>query len=203
MSSARRARPGWFRKNAPALVSLVLTVPLAGWWTTHADYKSWYDAEPRDAVTVAAGGTSYADATWYAASVEVDPQPTRKNAAPDPLPEGTTRVRVYLRLQVDDVKKLESVSGCQVHLRAPDGRIWDESIMEDEFQDRPTGCTGGYDDKPASYRDPKIAQYYLKPQAGKPFETVAVFVVPTSVASSVQPTVTWATRLPEYLAFPR
>ena len=47
------------------------------------------------------------------------------------------------------------------------------------------------------------AQYYLKPVAGKPFETVAVFVVPSSVAGSVQPTITWATKLPQYLAFPR
>jgi hypothetical protein len=203
MSSARRARPGWFRKNTVALLSLVVTVPLAGWWTTHSDYKSWYDAEPRDAVRVAAGGTAYADATWFAASVEVDPQPTRSTAVPAALPDGTTRVRVYFRMQVDDLKKLDSLSGCQVHLRAPDGRIWDESNLEDEFQDRPTGCTGGFDDKPASYRDPKIAPYYLKPVAGKPYEAVAIFIVPTSVAASVEPTITWATRLPEYLAFPR
>lgn len=203
MSSARRARPGWLRKNTAALLSLVVAVPLAGWWTTHSDYKSWYDAEPRDAIKVAAGGTSYADATWYAASVEVDPQPKRPTDVPNPLPEGTSRVRAYFRIQVDDVKKLEKVSGCNIHLRAPDGRIWDESNLEDEFQDRPTGCTGGYDDKPASYRGPKIAQHYLKPVAGKPYEIVAVFIVPTSVASSVEPTITWATRLPEYLAFPR
>ena len=203
MSSARRARPGWLRKNTAALLSLVVAVPLAGWWTTRSDYKSWYDAEPRDAVTVAAGGTKYQEATWYAASVEVDPQPVRKNAVPGTLPTGTTRVRVYLRMQVADLKDIEKLSGCQVHLRAPDGRIWDESILEDEFQDRPNGCTGGYDDKLASYRDPRIAPYYLKPVAGKPFEAVAIFIVPTSVASSVEPTVTWATKLPEYLAFPR
>jgi hypothetical protein len=203
MSSARRARPGWFRKNTAALLSLVITVPLAGWWTTHTDYKSWYDAEPRDAVTVAAGGTAYQNATWYAASVETDPQPTRVSAVPGTLPEGTTRVRVYFRLQVDDLKKLESVSGCQIHLRAPDGRIWNESILEDDFQDRPTGCTGGYDDKLASYRDPKIAPYFLKPVAGKAFEAVAIFIVPASVVSSVEPTITWATKLPEFLAFPR
>jgi hypothetical protein len=203
VSGARRARPGWLRKNTAALLSLVVTVPLAGWWTTRSDYKSWYDAEPRDAITVAAGGTKYQEATWYAASVEVDPQPVRKDDVPKPLPSGTTRVRVYLRMQVDDLKNLEKLSGCQIHLRAPDGRIWDESILEDEFQDRPTGCTGGYDDKPASYRDPRIAQYFLKPVAGKPFEAVAIFVVPASVASSVEPTITWATKLPEYLAFPR
>lgn len=203
MSSARRAKPGWVRKNTIALLSLVITVPLAGWWTTHSDYKSWYDAEPRDAVTVAAGGTAYADATWYAASVEVDPEPRRTTSTPSVLPPGTTRVRVYLRMQVDSLAKLESLSGCQAHLRAPDGRTWDEAILEDEFQDRPTGCTGGYDDKVQSFRDPAVAQYFLKPQAGKPFETVAVFVVPTDVAASAQPTVTWATRLPEYLAFPR
>lgn len=203
MSSARRARPGWLRKNTAALLSLVITVPLAGWWTTRTDYKSWYDAEPRDAVKVAAGGTTYQEATWYAASVEVDPEPVRKSAVPGTLPEGTSRVRVYFRMQVADLKSLEKLSGCQTHLRAPDGRIWDESILEDDFQDRPTGCTGGYDDKPASYRDPKIAPYFLKPVAGKPFEAVAVFVVPTSVASSVEPTITWATKLPEYLAFPR
>ncbi|NEA31880.1 hypothetical protein [Streptomyces sp. SID13031] len=203
MSSARRARPGWLRKNTAALLSLVITVPLAGWWTTRSDYKSWYDAEPRDAVTVAAGGTSYKDATWFAASVETDPTPVRASAVPSPLPDGTTRVRAYFRLQVDDLKKLESLSGCQVHLRAPDGRIWDDSILEDEFQDRPTGCTGGYDEKPASYRDPRIAPYFLKPSAGKPFEAVAVFIVPASVASSVELTITWATTLPEFLAFPR
>lgn len=203
MSSARRARPGWFRKNTAALLSLVVAVPLAGWWTTRSDYKSWYDAEPRDAVTVAAGGTQYQEATWYAASVEVDPQPTRKNAVPSTLPSGTTRVRVYLRMQVADLKNLEKLSGCRVHLRAPDGRTWDESILEDDFQDRPTGCTGGYDDKPASYRDPRSAPYFLKPVAGKPFEAVAIFIVPESVASSVEPTITWATKLPEFLAFPR
>jgi hypothetical protein len=203
VSSARRARQGWFRKNTAALLSLVVTVPLAGWWTTRSDYKSWYDAEPRDAITVAAGGTRYQDATWYAASVEVDPQPVRKNAVPSTLPTGTTRVRVYLRMEVADLKSIEKLSGCQVHLRALDGRIWDESVLEDEFQDRPTGCTGGYDDKPASFRDPRIAPYFLKPVAGKPFEAVAIFIVPESVASSVEPIVTWATKLPEFLAFPR
>ena len=203
MSGARRAKPGWLRKNAIALLSLVITVPLACWWTTHSDYKSWYDAEPRDAVLVAAGGTAYADATWYAASVEVDPQPRSTTSTPSVLPPGTTRVRVYFRLQVDDLAKLDSLGGCRVHLRAPDGRIWDEAAMESEFQDRPTGCAGGYDEKPASFRDPKLAQYYLKPQPGKPYETVAVFVVPAEVAKTAQPTITWATRLPEYLAFQR
>jgi hypothetical protein len=203
VSSARRARPGWFRKNTIALLSLVITVPLAGWWTTRADYDSWYDAEPRDPVVVAPGGTAYANATWYAASVEVDPQPRRTSSTPSVLPPGTTRVRVYFRLQVADLATLESLGGCRIHLRAPDGRMWDEAAVEDEFQDRPTGCAGGYDEKLESWRDPKLAQYYLKPQAGKPFETVAVFVVPADVAATVQPTITWATRLPEYLAFPR
>lgn len=203
MSSARRAKPGWLRKNTAALLSLVITVPLAGWWTTRSDYDRWYDAEPRDAVTVAAGGTAYADATWYAASVEVNPEPKRANSTPSILPSGTTRVRVYFRLQVDSVAKIESLSGCQVHLRAADGRIWDEAILEDEFQDRPNGCTGGYDDKLQTWRDPKVASYYLKPQAGKPYETVAIFIVPTDVAATAVPAITWATRLPEYLAFPR
>ena len=202
MNGARRAKRGWLRTNSIALVSLVITIPLMGWWTTRSDYKSWYDNEPRDPVVVAAGGTAYADATWYAASVEVDPEPKPKSQ-PEILPPGTTRVRVYLRLQVDDLAKLESLGGCRVHLRATDGRIWDESILEDDFQDRPTGCTGGYDEKVQSWRDPRIAPYYLKPQARKPFETVAVFVVPTDVADTVQPTITWATRLPQYLAFPR
>ncbi|ADB30081.1 hypothetical protein Kfla_0976 [Kribbella flavida DSM 17836] len=200
--SGRRARPTWIRRNTAALASLALTVPLLGWWSVRADYKSWHDAEPRDPVTVAAGGTAYAGATWYAASVEVDPQP-KTRVAPEPPPEGTTRVRVYLRLQVDDLGKLEGLGGCRVHLRAPDGRIWDESTSDGAFQDRPTGCTGGYDEKLQSWRGPKVARYYLKPQAGKPFETVAVFIVPSSVAGTVQPTITWATRLPQYLAFPR
>jgi hypothetical protein len=43
----------------------------------------------------------------------------------------------------------------------------------------------------------------VKPVAGKPFDTVAVFVVPSEVAGEVQPTITWQTRLPQYLAFPR
>ena len=75
--------------------------------------------------------------------------------------------------------------------------------LEDAFQDRPTGCTGGYDEKLQTFRPPAIAQYYLKPKAGKPFETVAVFVVPADVAATVQPTITWATTFPQYLAFPR
>jgi hypothetical protein len=32
---------------------------------------------------------------------------------------------------------------------------------------------------------------------------VAVFVVPAEVAATVQPTITWPTKLPQYLAFPR
>jgi hypothetical protein len=109
---------------------------------------------------------------------------------------------VYFRLQVDKLSALEGLGGCQIHLRAPDGRTWDETVIAGDYQDRPTGCTGGYDDKPESWRG-AAAQYYLKPAAGKPFETVAVFVVPSSVASTVQPTITWATKLPAYLAFPR
>jgi hypothetical protein len=203
MNSARRARRGWFRANIAALTSLVISVPLAGWWTTHTDYRSWYDNKPRDPVVVAAGGTPYKDAIWYAASVEVDPQPKRSTATPRRLPTGTTRVRVYFRLQVNDLAKLDSLGGCGIHLRAPDGRTWDESVLEDDFQDRPTGCTGGYDDKPQSWRAAGTAGYYLKPQVGKAFETVAVFVVPTGVTATVQPTITWATKLPQYLAFPR
>jgi hypothetical protein len=201
MTGARRARRGWFRTNSVALATLVIAVPLAAWWTTRSDYKSWYDGEPRDAVVVAAGGTSYQGATWYAASTEVNPDPP-STGSDDPLPPGTTRIRVYFRLQVAKLSTLETIGGCQIHLRAPDGRTWDESIVAGDFQDRPTGCTGGYDDKPQSWRGP-LAQYYVKPAAGKPFETVAVFVVPSSVASSVQPTITWATKLPEYLEFPR
>jgi hypothetical protein len=200
--SGRRSRPGWIRRNTVALASLVVTVPLLGWWSVHSDYRSWYDAEPRDAVEVAAGGTSYQDATWYAASVEVDPEP-RTGRNPAPLPDGTTRIRVYFRLQVDDAATLEKLGGCLVHLRAKDGRTWDEAIAEDEFQDRPTGCTGGSDPKPQSWRDPKLAPYFVKPVAGTPFVTVAVFVVPSEVAGEVQPTITWQTRLPQYLAFPR
>ncbi|GAB3822516.1 hypothetical protein [Kribbella italica] len=200
--TARRARPGWLRRNTIALASLVLTIPLLGWWSVRSDYDSWYDGEPRDAVEVAAGGTSYQDATWFAASVETDPSP-RAGRTGTPLPDGTTRIRVYFRLQVDDVAKLEKLGGCLVHLRANDGRTWDESILDDEFQDRPTGCTGGSDEKPQSWRDPRLAPYFLKPKAGKPYETVAVFVVPTAVAAEVRPTITWATRLPQYLAFPR
>jgi len=204
MNSARRTRRGWLRANTAALVSLVVTIPLSGWWFTHSDYKSWYDAEPRDPVVVAAGGTSYKGAVWYAATTEVDPEQSDQRDTPSQLPTGTTRVRVYFRLQIDDLSQLEKgLGGCQIHLRAPDGRTWDESILEDAFQDRPTGCTGGYDDKLQSWRPPAIAQYYLKPKAGKPFETVAVFVVPTDVAATVQPTITWATSLPQYLAFPR
>jgi hypothetical protein len=203
MRGARRARRGWFGSNGTALASLVISVPLAGWLVTHSDYKSWYESEPRDPVVVAADGTPYKDATWYAASVEVDPQPKRSTATPRQLPTGTTRVRVYFRLQVNDLAKLDGLGGCRIHLRAPDGRIWDEATLEDDFQDRPTGCTGGYDDKPQSWRAPGTAGYYLKPQAGKAFETVAVFVVPTDVAATVQPTITWATKLPQYLAFPR
>ncbi|TDW98395.1 hypothetical protein [Kribbella sp. VKM Ac-2566] len=202
MSGARRARRGWLRKNTAALATLVVAIPLAGWWTTRSDYKSWYSNEPRDPVTVSAGGTSYNGATWYAASVEENPQPSEKGLDQDALPEGTTRIRVYFRLQVDDLSALEGLGGCQVHLRAPDGRIWDETRIADDYQDRPTGCTGGSDDKPSSWRG-TAAPYYLKPVAGKPFETVAVFVVPSSVAGSVQPTITWATKLPQYLAFPR
>jgi hypothetical protein len=201
MTGARRARRGWFRKNAAALAALVVAVPLAGWWTTRSDYKSWYAAEPRDPVVVAAGGTSYAGATWYAASVEVDP-PARAGRSTEPTPPGTTRVRVYFRLQVDDVVALEGLGGCRPQLRAPDGRLWNDSAAEGDFQDRPTGCTGGYDSAPQSWRG-ATAQHYLKPVAGKPFETGAVFVVPSAVASSVEPTLTWATRLPQYLVFPR
>jgi hypothetical protein len=201
MTGARRARRGWFRTNSMALATLVIAIPLAGWWTTRSDYKTWYDGEPRDAVVVGAGGTSYQGATWYAASTEVNPDST-STRSDDPLPPGTTRVRVYFRLQVAQLSTLDKLGGCQIHLRAPDGRTWDESILADNFQDRPTGCTGGYDDKPQSWRGPP-AQYFVKPVAGKPFETVAVFVVPASVASSVQPTITWATKLPQYLEFPR
>lgn len=201
MTVARRARRGWFRKNTAALSALVIAIPLAGWWTTRSDYKSWYDAEPREPVIVAAGGTSYAGATWYAASVEVDPQP-RAGRQADPTPAGTTRVRVYFRLQVSDLAALEGLGGCRPQLRAADGRVWNDSASAGDFQDRPTGCTGGYDSKPQSWRG-AAAQYYLKPVAGKPFETVAVFVVPSSVASSVEPTLTWATKLPQYLVFPR
>ena len=205
MTGARRARRGWFRKNTAALATLVVAVPLAGWWTTRSDYKTWYDGEPRDAVVVSAGGTSYNNAIWYGASVEQDPQPTQSGLGDtnqDALPDGTTRIRVHLRLQVNNLSALEGLGGCQVHLRAPNGRIWNETVVADDYQDRPTGCTGGYDDKPESWRGAS-AQYYLKPVAGKPFETVAVFVVPSSVAGSVQPTITWATKLPQYLAFPR
>ncbi|MFC0629222.1 hypothetical protein [Kribbella deserti] len=195
-------RYGWFRRNAAALASLVLVIPVTGWWVTRPDYKSWYDAEPRDPVTVAAGGTSYAGATWYAASVEVDPAPKRVGAD-EPTPPGTTRVRVYLRLQVDDLAKLKGLEGCRVHLRAPDGRIWSDDIASGSYLDRPTGCAGGTDDKPATWRPKGTAEYYLKPRVGKPFETVAVFVVPTEDAKTAQPIVTWATRIPQYLAFPR
>ncbi|MFI7064937.1 hypothetical protein ACIBL3_28365 [Kribbella sp. NPDC050124] len=201
MSSARRAHRGWFRKNTAALAALVVAVPFAGWWTTRSDYKSWYDADPRDPIAVAAGGTSYAGATWYAASVEEDPQ-ARAGREADPTPSGTTRVRVYFRLQVDDLAALEGLGGCRVQMRAPDGRLWNESFTAGDFQDRPSGCTGGDDSSVQSWRGTS-AQYYLKPVAGKPFETVAVFVVPSAVASSVQPTITWATKLPQYLAFPR
>lgn len=204
MNSARRARRGWLRANTAALLSLAVTIPLAGWWFTHSDYNTWRDSEHRDPVDVAAGGTAYMGAIWYAATTEVDPEQTNRRRTPAELPAGTTRVRVYFRLQVDDLAQLEKgLGGCQIHLRAPDGRTWDESIMDDEFKDRPTGCTGGYDDKIASWRPATTAQYYLKPQAGKPFETVAVFVVPTEVAASVQPTITWATTRSQYLAFPR
>ncbi|GAA1705435.1 hypothetical protein GCM10009745_61390 [Kribbella yunnanensis] len=205
MTGARRARrrSGWFSKNVAALASLVVTVPLAGWWTTKSDYKSWYDAQPRDAVVVADGGTPYQGAVWYAASVEENPEPKRAGAE-DPLPPDTTRIRVHFRLQVDDIKTLDEpgLGGCRPHLRASDGRIWDEDILADDYQDRPNSCTGGYDDKPQSWRGPS-AQYYVKPVAGKPYEIVAVFVVPKSVAAEVQPTITWATKVPEYLAFPR
>ena len=203
MSGARRARRGWFRTNTLALATLVVAIPLTGWWTTHSDYKSWYDAEPRKPVEVSAGGTSYNGATWYGASVEVDPQPVDGgHSFEDKLPPGTTRIRVYFRLQVDKLSALDELGGCQLHLRAPDGRTWDETLIADDYQDRPTGCTGGSDDKPESWRG-AAAQYYLKPVAGKPFETVAIFVVPTAVAGTVQPTITWATKLPQYLAFPR
>lgn len=193
---------GWLKKNAAALASMLLVIPVTGWWVTRSDYKSWYDTEPRDAVTVAAGGTAYADATWYAASVELDPAPKRAGA--DELtPAGTTRVRVYLRLQVDDVAKLKSLEGCQIHLRAPDGRIWADDRLADAYSDRPSGCTGGSDERLQTWRPKSVAEYYLKPRAGKPFETSAVFVVPSDAAKSVEPIVTWATRLPQYLAFPR
>ncbi|GAA1570167.1 hypothetical protein GCM10009804_28310 [Kribbella hippodromi] len=201
MTGARRARRGWFRRNRIAFAVLVLAIPLAGWWTTRSDYKSWYDAEARDAVTVSPGGTAYNGATWYDASIQENPQPNQTGQQ-DVLPQGTTRIRVYYRLQVDKLSALDGLGGCQLHLRAPDGRVWDETQVADDFQDRPTGCTGGSDDKPASWRG-AAGQYYLKPVAGKPFETVAIFVVPTSVAGSVQPTITWATKFPQYLAFPR
>lgn len=201
MTGARRARRGWFRKNGAALLSLVVTIPLAGWWTTRSDYKSWYDAEPRDPVVVAAGGTSYAGATWFAASVELDPQPRSGSAAP--TPPGTTRVRVYFRLQADEAPALEGLGGCRLHLRAPDGRMWNASTTAaSAFLDRPTSCAGGTDEKPQTWRG-AAAHYHLKPAAGKPFETVAVFVVPSADAASVEPAITWVTKLPEYLAFPR
>lgn len=193
---------GWLKRNAAALASMVLVIPVTGWWVTRSDYKAWYDAEPRDAVTVAAGGTSYADATWYAANVELDPPPKRAGAD-EATPAGTTRVRVYLRLQVDDLAKLKSLEGCLVHLRAPDGRIWDEDRLADAYSDRPSGCAGGSDDRLQPWRPKGAAEYYLEPRAGKPFETAAVFVVPSDVAKSAEPIVTWATRLPQYLAFPR
>ncbi len=203
MSGARRARRGWFRTNTAALATLVVAIPFAGWWTTHSDYKSWYDAEPRDPVEVSPGGTSYNGATWYAASLEQDPQPSQAgHSFEDKLPPNTTRIRVYFRLQVDKLSALDGLGGCTLHLRAPDGRTWDETVVADDYQDRPTGCNGGTDDKPESWRGP-AAQYYLKPTAGKPFETVAIFVVPTSVAGSVRPTITWSTKLPQYLAFPK
>ncbi|TDU88961.1 hypothetical protein EV138_2514 [Kribbella voronezhensis] len=204
MSAARRSRHGWLRTNTVALLSLVAAIPLSGWVFAHSDYESWRNSEPRDPIVVAAGGTAYMGATWYAATTEVDPEQSDQRDTPAELPAGTVRVRVYFRLRVDDLSNLEKgLGGCQIHLRAPDGRTWDESILEDAFQDRPTGCTGGYDDKVQSFRPPAIAQYYVKPKAGKPFETVAVFVVPKEVAATVQPTITWATSLPHYLAFPR
>lgn len=203
MTGARRARPGWLRKNTAALCAVVVAVPFAGWWVTREDYKAWYDAEPRDPVRVEPAGTTYAEATWYPADVEVDPRPVRATDRPEQPPAGTTRVRVHLRLMVQETAKLESLGGCRIHLRAPDGRIWDQSALEDDFIDRPTGCTGGSDDKPQSWRRPGTAQFHLKPQAGKPFETVAVFVVPADVAQTAEPIITWATRLPTYLEFPR
>lgn len=202
MTAARRARPTWVRRNTVALASLVITIPLLGWWSIRTDYDAWYDNEPRDPVVVAAGGTAYQDATWYAASVEVDPEP-RVGALPERLPAGTTRIRAYFRLMIDDPADLESLAGCTIHLRAPDGRIWDESRLDSAFKDRPTGCTGGDDDKPQIWRHPRLAPYFLKPHPGEPFETVAIFVVPADVAGTVEPMVTWATKLPEYLAFPR
>jgi hypothetical protein len=93
-------------------------------------------------------------------------------------------------------------SAARSPLRSPDGRWWSPS-GDSDFADRPDDCSGGTDPRPAGYRPAEIAPYFLAPQAGQRFEVGAVFVVPREVAGQVEPAVTWLTRRPEYLRFPR
>lgn len=65
---------------------------------------------------------------------------------------------MYFRIQVNQLSALDGLGGCQVHLRAPDGHIWDDTVVAHDYQDRPTGYTGGHDDKPERWRG-KLAQY--------------------------------------------
>lgn len=214
MTPARRARRGWWRSNGIALGSLVLLVPLLGWSVTSQDYDAWRKTEPRDPITVT-NETVYADATWYPATVEVEPRPVNGGPGTE-LPPKTTRIRVHLALEVDDLKLLEletptpgkvteprGVAGCRVWLRAPDGRMWAEDTGDFGYADRPGGCSGGTDTVPPSFLPKDVAKFYLKPKAGQRFETAAVFVVPREVANSVEAVVTWEGRLPQYLRFPR
>jgi hypothetical protein len=210
----RTERRSWLRSNGIALAALCVLLPVAGWATTAIDYDEWRASEARDPITVADGGTRYADATWYPATVEVDPAPVRPGGVAV-LPPNTVRVRVHLSLEVDDLAMLQwpeltpgvveparGVVGCAIALRAPDGRWWSAS-GDSDFADRPDDCSGGTDPRPAGYRPAEIAPYFVAPQPGRRFEVGAVFVVPREVAGQVEPAVTWLTRRPEYLRFPR
>jgi hypothetical protein len=208
------ARKSWLRRNAVALAALAVLIPAAGWSTIAVDYEDWRASEAREPVTVVEGGTRYADATWYPATVEVDPAPVQSGRVAA-LPPDTVRLRVHLSLVVDDPAMLQwpeltpgvvepprGVVGCVLSLRAPDGRWW-APTSDSDFADRPNDCAGGTDPRPADYRPAAIAPYFVAPQAGRPFEIGAVFVVPREAAGKVEPAVTWLTRRPEYLRFPR
>ena len=158
MSASRTYRRG--------LAAIVVLAPLALWTASGSEFLEYRTKRAIVDVVAAVGASAdYGGSAWRVDRVDAwTGQPPGAALNAQPLPAGTTLVRVRLALRATDAAAVKALSRCTVSLVDARERRWNPSVVQPGLRrDVPTRCDGSFRDAPQVAQEFRFEQDFLVP----------------------------------------